>query len=106
MKKILFAVYLSVVMVACTEKKDYKKLIHDPLLFSSTVHELNQVVMGNNFTPIVASRNYLYGSIAAYEVIAAGYPDQYNSLAGQLHGLESVPKPVAGKPIDFEFASL
>jgi hypothetical protein len=106
MKKILFVVYLSVVMVACTEKKDYKKLIHDPLLFSSTVHELNQVVMGNNFTPIVASRNYLYGSIAAYEVIAAGYPDQYNSLAGQLHGLESVPKPVAGKPIDFEFASL
>ena len=76
------------------------------MLFSTTVHELNQVVMGNNFTPIVASRNYLYASVAAYEVIAAGYPDQYNSLAGQLHGLKSVPKPLANTAIDFEFASL
>ena len=41
-----------------------------------------------------------------YEVIAAEYPDQYNSLAGQLHGLDKVPKPAAGKTIDFEFASL
>ena len=52
--------------------------------------------MGNNFSPIVASRNYLYASVAAYEVIAAGYPDKYKSLAGQLNGLESVPKASPG----------
>jgi hypothetical protein len=33
---------------------------------------LNRVVMGNNFTPVVASRNYAYATVAAYEVIAAG----------------------------------
>jgi hypothetical protein len=39
-------------------------------------------------------------------VIAAGFPDKYESLAGQLHGLTPVPKPAPGKKIDFEFASL
>src|SRR5689334_14056182 len=50
---------------------DYEKITVDPQLFSNTVHELNNVVMGNNFSPIVASRNYMYASVAAYEVIAA-----------------------------------
>src|SRR5262245_16532988 len=94
---------------ACTsvnKKEDYAKLFHDPILFSNTVHELNSVVMGNNFSPIVASRNYMYASVAAYEVIAAGYPDQYTSLAGQLHGLASIPKADTTKKVDFEFASV
>ncbi len=77
-----------------------------PTLYCSTVHELNTIVMGNNFSPIVASRNYLYAAVAGYEVIAAGYPDKYNSLAGQLRGLGAVPKPPAGQKIDFEFSSL
>jgi hypothetical protein len=91
---------------ACNTKKDYEKIIHDPVLFSNTVHELNTVVMGNNFPPIIASRNYMYASVAAYEVIAAGYPEKYESLSGQLHGLLNVPVPEAGKKIDFELASL
>jgi hypothetical protein len=91
---------------ACNSKKDYVKIIHTPVLFSNTVHELNKVVMGNNFSPIVASRNYTYASIAAYEVIAAGYPDKYESLEGQLHGLSNLPKPKAGDKIDFELAAI
>jgi hypothetical protein len=105
MKKILLLLCLSAGLFACKEK-DYKKIIHDPILFSNTVHELNQVVMGNNFAPIVASRNYLYASVAAYEVIAAGFPGQYTSLAGQLKGLTNVPRPSATAPIDYEFAAL
>ena len=91
----------------CNEKSDeYKTITSDPIQFSNVVYELNSVVMGNNFSPIVASRNYLYASVAAYEIIAAGYPDQYHSLAGQVHGLEVVPKPDPGKEINYEFASL
>lgn len=105
MKKLLFLLCLSAFLFAC-KQNDYKKIIHDPLLFSKTVHELNQVVMGNNFSPIVASRNYLYASVASYEIIAAGYPNEYNSLAGQLHGLKDIPKPPPNTEIDFEFASL
>lgn len=93
-------------LISCNRKNDYEKIVHDPVLFANTVHELNTVVMGNNFSPIVASRNYTYASIAAYEVIAAGYPDKYESLGGQLHGLGTLPKPGSGKKIDFEFAAI
>ncbi|MHA4808260.1 vanadium-dependent haloperoxidase [Flavitalea flava] len=91
---------------ACNTKKDYELIFKDPILYSATVHQLNTVVMGNNFSPIVGSRNYLYANVAAYEVIAGGYPDRYYSLAGQLRGLKAVPKPVAGEPVDVEFACL
>ena len=105
MRIALVAIAGLLVMQSCNSKNDYEKIAHDPLLFSNTVHELNNVVMGNNFSPIVAGRNYMYASVAAYEVIAAGYPDKYQSLAGQLHGLGSVSKPPVGE-VDFEFAAL
>jgi hypothetical protein len=106
MKKLLIAISAAICLTACHTNKDYDKIFKDPDLYSNTVHELNTVVMGNNFGPIVASRNYLYAAVAGYEVIAGGYPGQYQSLAGQLHGLSSVPAPTAGQPVDFELAAL
>jgi len=106
MKNIVAFAILCSILVSCKEKGDYTKITHDPLMFTRTVYELNTVVMGNNFSPIVASRNYLYASVAAYEVIAGGYPGQYQSLAGQLHGLKEMPKPDTAKKIDYEFAAL
>ncbi len=106
MRIVLITIAAACMFSACNTKNDYETIIHDPQLFSNTVHELNQVVMGNNFSPIVASRNYTYASIAAYEVIAAGHPDKYLSLAGQLHGLSDLPKPEPGKKIDFELAAI
>ncbi|MFT3681904.1 MAG: vanadium-dependent haloperoxidase [Ferruginibacter sp.] len=74
--------------------------------YCKTVKELNEVVKHVGFTPIVASRNYAYANIAAYECIAGGYPQQYNSLAGQINGLKPLPQPDTAKKIDFEFAAL
>ena len=93
-------------LCSCNRKNDYDKIFSSPLLYASTVHQLNTVVMGNNFSPIVASRNYLYANVAAYEVMAAGNPSKYKSLSGQLNGLSFVPKPDSSKPIYFPFASL
>ena len=106
MKKLLVCFCSIIILWGCNSKKDYAAVFNDPILFCKTVYQLNGVVMGNNFSPIVASRNYLYASIAAYEVIAAGYPEKYQSLAGQLNGLVLMPHPEAGKKINFEFASL
>lgn len=106
MRIVIYAVLCLLLLQACHGPNDYKKITSDPLLFSNTVHELNQVVMGNNFSPIVASRNYTYASIAAYEVMAAAHPDKYRSLAGQLHGLQSVPGPAVGGQPDYNFAAL
>jgi hypothetical protein len=106
MRSCLFLILLSALFFTSCKKPDYAKILHDPTLYSRTVHELNGVVMGNNFTPVVASRNYAYASIAGYEVIAAGYPDKYQSLVGQLNGFKTVAKPLANENIDYEYASL
>ena len=106
MKRLLLCCMAALIVYSCNTKKTYVAIFKDPVMYSSTVHALNTVVMGNNFTPIVASRNYLYANVAAYEVIAAGYPKKYNSLAGQLKDLQYVPKPDDSKKIDFEFAAL
>jgi len=106
MKSFMLCFCMMALLFACKPKTDYKAYIHDPNLFSVTVHQLNDVVMGNNFPPMIAARNYAYAAIAAYEVIAAAHPDQYQSLAGQLHGLKPLPKPIAGQPVDYELAAL
>ncbi|HNU15039.1 MAG TPA: phosphoesterase PA-phosphatase, partial [Chitinophagaceae bacterium] len=106
MRIALVAIAAMLLASACNKRNDYKQITSDPFLYSKTVKELNNVVMQNNFPPIIASRNYLYASIAAYEVIAAGNPGQYQSLAGQVNGLTSVPAPPAGKEIDFNFAAV
>lgn len=106
MRFLIAAVLATVLFSSCHFANDYDKIFKDPNIYCATVHQLNTVVMGNNFGPIVASRNYLYAAIAGYEVIAGGYPDKYTSLGGQLRGLKALPKPPADAKIDYELASL
>ena len=98
--------FAATVIASCNTKKDYEQVLKDPNIYCDAVHQLNTVVMGNNFSPMVASRNYLYAAIAGYEVIAAGHPDKYSSLAGQLHGLGAVLPPPPDQKINFELAAL
>src|SRR3989339_82967 len=69
-----------IALISCNNNTEYKTFLHDPILFSKTVYELNTVVMGNNFPPMVASRNYAYAAIAAYEVMAANNTTKDNYL--------------------------
>lgn len=107
MKNILGLALSGVILLSsCSEKAgDYKKFSEDPLLYCKTVKKLNDVVLENNFPPVIASRNYAYANIAAYETMVAGNP-QYLSLAGQIKHLPQMPKPEAGKEIDFSLAAL
>jgi len=107
MKKVLSACLAAALLAAChTGQADYEAIFDNPDTYCKTVHELNSVVMGNNFSPLVASRNYVYAAVAAYEVIAGAYPEQYNSLAGQVKDLTIIPKPGPGKKINAGFASI
>ena len=107
MKRLCAAFAALVLCYSCTENKAVPATYFtDAFSYSKTVKQLNEVVKFVGFSPIVASRNYAYANIAAYECIAAGYPKEYNSLAGQVHGLASMPKADPAKKIDFEFASL
>jgi hypothetical protein len=101
---LLFLIFL--LLSSCKNSRDYQFFFNNSALYSKTVHELNDVVMGNNFTPVVASRNYAYATIAGYEVIAAGDSKHYRSLASQLNGLETVPKPGKDMAICYPYAAL
>lgn len=106
MRRYIPLLAVAVLSYASCKKPQYEKVLHNPKLYSETVHELNTVVMGNNFSPPVASRNYAYASIAGYEVIAAGDPKNYQSLVGQVNGLTKVAKPAPNQKIDFPYAAL
>ena len=103
---LLFCILLTFLFGCSTKNKDYDNFFNDPATYSKTVFELNTVIMGNNFSPVVGSRNYLYANVAAYEVVAANYPDKYNSLSGQVAGLGKIPLPKPGDKINVPFASL
>jgi hypothetical protein len=108
MKSLRFLVpVLLLAAVSCTEKGSQAdlKFFDNQVLYCKTVKKLNDVVLENNFPPMIATRNYVYASIAAFECIAAG-DDNYISLAGQIKHMPAMPKPEAGKNIDFTLASL
>ena len=106
MKQILVLLCTATCFVACKQKNgDYVKFTSEPVLYSKTVKRLNDVVLYNNFSPVVASRNYAYANIAAYECIAAGNKN-YQSLSGQIKHLPAMPVPDTSVKIDFNLASL
>jgi len=105
MRRFFAAITFGLLLASCSENTAYKQVMHDPLLYSKTVKKLNDIVLENNFPPMIASRNYAYANIAAYEVIAAG-DSSYMSLSGQIKHLPPMPKPADTGKIDFPFAAL
>lgn len=98
--------FAAATLFACRQKSgDYVRYTSDPLLYSKTVKRLNDVVLYNNFSPVVASRNYAYANIAAYECMAAG-DSFYQSLSGQIKHLPTMPKPADKAHTDFRLAAL
>ncbi len=97
-------VLLALFFLPGCRQKEYTNAFSNPILFSRTVKELNNVVMQNNFPPIIASRNYAYASIAAYETMVLG-DGRYQSLAGQIRHLPALPKQDTSG-VNFQYASL
>lgn len=106
MKFQFYLIALLLCLNACNNAPVKQTYFSDAFFYSKTVKELNEVVKHVGFAPIVASRNYTYANIAAYECIVAGYPKEYTSLAGQINGLATMPKADTASKIDFEFAAL
>ena len=83
----------------------YKEKLQDPELFQDAMQNLTNIVVYDIFSPPVASRVYLYPTLAAYEVVRQSLPTEFNSLAGQVKGLNPLPK-ANEKNVDFNLAAL
>ena len=89
---IIFNISIVSLLFSCNPKTTEYKQLENPDFFREAVQNLTDISVYDIFSPPVASRVYVYPSIAAYEVIASAYPDQFESLAGQLNGLTESPE--------------
>lgn len=96
------------VFTSCNEvpEEEWQAAASNPEFMHRSVKKLTDVVVHNTFSPPVASRVYVYPSIAAYEVMAMGNSEEYQSLAGQVSDLKVIPKPEDGKKICYPLASV
>ena len=92
------------IFASCKQKGDYHPYISDPVLYCKTVKQLNNVVLENNFPPMIASRNYAYANIAAYEVVAV-FDSRFQSLSGQIKHLPAFPKTDTAN-VNYQLAAL
>ncbi|HEY1061087.1 MAG TPA: vanadium-dependent haloperoxidase [Daejeonella sp.] len=106
MKHFLQFFFAALILISSCKRADHNKIFKDATLYRQTVKKLNDIILINGFPPCIASRNYAYANIAAYEVIAAGDTMNYKSLSGQIKHLPMINKPDKNKTIDFHFASL
>lgn len=106
MRKIFVPIIIfSLLLMSCKENTAYKEQLNDPELFQSAMKKLTDVIVYDIFSPPVASRVYMYPSVASYAIIQKAYPNKYNSLEGQLNGFTEIPD-ANNENIDFHLAAL
>jgi hypothetical protein len=103
--RISFLAIACLLLHACQQPDEYISPFTDPVLYNKTVKQLNNVVLENNFPPMIAARNYAYANIAAYECIAGG-DSLFGSLAGRVKHMPVMPSPEKNTVIDFKLAAL
>ena len=86
-------------------KEEYEPKVNRADFAHRAVKHVTDVMVHDIFSPPVASRIYVYMSVAGYEAAIHDNP-KYVSLAGQLKGFEAVPKPQPGMEYSFPLASV
>lgn len=107
MKRIIL-IFITV-MLSCFLGKagtpGWKSKTEDANYIHRAIKEITDVMVYDIYSPPVAARTYAYISVTAYETLRHENPD-YISLAGQLHGLQSLPEPEKGKEYSFTVAAV
>jgi hypothetical protein len=101
--RIILSLYTiaSILFFACN-KPQLKKLDSVDVLINNE-DQLTQIIIYDVFTPPVASRIYVYSSIAAYEAIR--HLDNSPSISDKLNGFDKMPLPDASKKYDYTLAA-
>lgn len=100
------AILLLSALTGCKQyNKDYQVKARNPEFIHKGVRRLTDIIRHDIFAPPISARIYAYSSIAAYEALVPDYPE-YQSLAGQLNGLEPGPKPETNLEYCYPLASV
>jgi hypothetical protein len=102
LKFLVMAAFCFLILSCIKEEKI--KMLADADVLHQNVDQLTQVIIYDAFSPPVASRIYGYTSLAAYEAIR--YQDsKYMSIAEQMEGFKTMPKPEKGKKYNYTLAA-
>jgi hypothetical protein len=85
---------------------NWKTLSENPEYLHRSIKYVTDVIVYDIYSPPVASRIYAYTTIAAYEAAATNATENYVSLAGQLHGLTTLPQPDSSKVYSYSLTSI
>jgi len=85
--------------------ENYRPKVQNADFIHRSVKQVTDVIVHDIFSPPVASRIYVYMSVAGYEAAIRDNP-KFVSLAGQLNGLEAVPEPDTGVEYCYPLASV
>ncbi|MEC4003213.1 vanadium-dependent haloperoxidase [Flavobacterium sp. SUN052] len=100
--KFLVLIMITSILVSC---KKEASIVVTPKEYEASIDNVTQILIHDIFSPPVASRIYAYPNIAAYEVVAQN-SKTYNSLQGQLKGLDSIPTLDAKSGVNKNVAAL
>ena len=98
----LIILFLAIITVSCREKQSLSRADAD--ILHQNQDQLTQVIIYDVFSPPVASRLYVYSSIASYEAIRHS-KDGEASIAEKLNGFGPMPKPEEGKEYNYTLAA-
>ncbi|MGB1170933.1 MAG: vanadium-dependent haloperoxidase [Flavobacteriaceae bacterium] len=102
---ILFSAVMGGLLSCAPTDNSYIEKLQHPEWFQAAMKNLTDIVVYDIFSPPVASRVYLYPSIAAYETARQQAPQAYQSLSGQVKDLKPVPQ-AQSEAVNFSLASL
>lgn len=106
MKRIYILITSIIFITSCQSvNPEWEQQSLNPELLHKSMKKLSDVIVYDIFSPPQASRNYVYPSIAAYEVLRHT-DENYKSMAGQLKGLNSIPLPQADVTYNYSLASV
>jgi len=102
-----FLFILSLFLSSCNQKKIAGIAKDENVAF--LLHEWNQtitdIMVGDGFSPLLASRTYAYPNIAAYEMLIQKFKDKQD-MKNRLNGLHELPPVEIGKIYCFELAAI
>ncbi|HVE60533.1 MAG TPA: vanadium-dependent haloperoxidase [Chitinophagaceae bacterium] len=104
--KLLVAIVCLMCMESCKEQpsKADIRILTDQNLLHQNMHQLTEVIIHDVFSPPVASRIYVYTSLAAYEALRFNQPG-YPSITTQLSDFGTMPLPEKDKTYNYLLAA-
>ncbi|MEP6738135.1 MAG: vanadium-dependent haloperoxidase [Chryseolinea sp.] len=99
-------IFICLLLGSCsTDHGDWKIKAKDPKFLHRSVKLITDIIVHDIFSPPVASRIYVYSSVAGYEA-AIQQDSRFVTLAGQLKGLEALPQPEPNQEYCYNLAAV